>query len=423
MIIRSISKLKQISTQYPSPTIAVSLAVLCLFLGLSTGFWLLFRLFYIIAIAIPLLYLWTRSMIKSLDVEISRETQRAAQGQSIRGFITLRSKSILPKIWLELSDQSTIPAHTSNRTITLPSKGTTIWSYNTEALLRGLYTLGPLTVTATDPFGFFKFSRTFGSESSVLIYPHTPELTYFHTPSSNLPGEGHFRKRSHNITPNIFGLRDYIPGDAFNRIHWPSTAKKNRVIVKDFEIDPSSEIWLLLDFNKTHHTGINLNSTAEISAQICAGLARYFIQSNRSVGLAFFDDSMKVDKPEKGNSHFTRILESLALAKAIGPVAIENLILEQSSKFGRHSTVIAITPSTNTQWVTELKSLHNRGVQVTAITLTANSFGEAISSNNVHKSLEQNGLPYYEITSDTKLNDALSTKISRKSKPIIGDQL
>ena len=85
--------------------------------------------------------------------------------------------------------------------------------------------------------------------------------------------------------------------------------------------------------------------------------------------------------------------------------------------------MIAITPSTNTQWVTELKSLHNRGVQVTAITLTANSFGEAISSNNVHKSLEQNGLPYYEITSDTKLNDALSTKISRKSKPIIGDQL
>ena len=148
-------------------------------------------------------------MINSLDVEIVRETQRATQGQSIRGRITLRSSSILPKIWLELSDQSTIPSHTSKRAITLPSRGTTVWSYNTKALLRGLYTLGPLTVTATDPFGFFKFSKTFDSESTLLIYPYTPEINYFNTPSSNLPGEGHFRKRSHNITPNIFGI--FIP--------------------------------------------------------------------------------------------------------------------------------------------------------------------------------------------------------------------
>ncbi|MCH2658186.1 MAG: DUF58 domain-containing protein [Dehalococcoidia bacterium] len=360
-------------------------------------------------------------MINRLEVEIIRETQRATQGQSIRGRITLRSSSIIPKIWLELSDQSTIPSHTSKRAITLSSRGTTVWSYNTKALLRGLYTLGPLTVTATDPFGFFKFSKTFGSESSLLIYPYTPEITYFNTPSSNLPGEGHFRKRSHNITPNIFGLRDYVSGDAFNRIHWPSTARKGRTIVKEFEIDPSSEIWLLLDLDKTHHVGVNVNSTEEVSAQICAGLARYFIQSNRSVGLAFFDSAMKIDKPEKGNSHFTRILESLALAKAMGTVTMENLILDQSPKFGRHSTVIAITPSTTTQWITELRSLNNRGVQITAITLSGDSFGSSISSDNVHKSLEQNGIPYYNIAAGTDLTNELSRKIPRKFKLTSGD--
>ena len=421
MIIRLISNLKRTCLKFPSPTIALVLAIFCLLLGLSTGFWLLFRLFYIIIIAIPLLYLWTRSMINSLEVEIIRETQRATQGQSIRGRITLRSSSIIPKIWLELSDQSTIPSHTSKRAITLSSRGTAVWSYNTKALLRGLYTLGPLTVTATDPFGFFKFSKTFGSESSLLIYPYTPEITYFNTPSSNLPGEGHFRKRSHNITPNIFGLRDYVSGDAFNRIHWPSTARKGRTIVKEFEIDPSSEIWLLLDLDKTHHVGVNVNSTEEVSAQICAGLARYFIQSNRSVGLAFFDSAMKIDKPEKGNSHFTRILESLALAKAMGTVTMENLILDQSPKFGRHSTVIAITPSTTTQWITELRSLNNRGVQITAITLSGDSFGSSISSDNVHKSLEQNGIPYYNIAAGTDLTNELSRKIPRKFKLTSGD--
>jgi len=362
-------------------------------------------------------------MINSLEVEIVRETQHATQGKSIRGHITLRSNSILPKIWLELSDKSTIPSHTSKRVITLSSRGTTIWSYNTRALLRGVYTLGPLTVTATDPFGFFKFSKIFGDESTLLIYPYIPEISYFNTPSSNLPGEGHFRKRSHNITPNIFGLRDYVSGDSFNRIHWPSTARKGRMIVKEFEIDPSSEIWLLLDLDKTYHTGLNENSTEEISAQICAGLARYFIHANRSVGLVFFDSSIKVAKPEKGNYHFTRILESLALAKAIGSVTMENLILDQSPKFGRHSTVIAITPSINTQWVAELRSLNNRGVQVTAITLTSDSFGELASSDNIYKVLEQNGILYHTITTDTDLAITLSRKISHKIKLTTGDEL
>ena len=130
---------------------------------------------------------------------------------------------------------------------------------------------------------------------------------------------------------------------------------------------------------------------------------------------------MKIDKPEKGNSHFTRILESLALAKAMGTVTMENLILDQSPKVGRHSTVIAITPSTTTQWITELRSLNNRGVQITAITLSGDSFGSSISSDNVHKSLEQNGIPYYNIAAGTDLTNELSRKIPRKFKLTSGD--
>ena len=130
---------------------------------------------------------------------------------------------------------------------------------------------------------------------------------------------------------------------------------------------------------------------------------------------------MKVDKPEKGNSHFTRILESLALAKAIGSVTMEQLILDQSPKFGRHSTVIAITPSTNTQWITELRGLNNRGIQVTAITLNGESFGGFINSDNVYKSLEQNGILHYDIAAGTDLTNALSRKIPHKFKSTTGD--
>ena len=102
---------------------------------------------------------------------------------------------------------------------------------------------------------------------------------------------------------------------------------------------------------------------------------------------------------------------------------MENLILNQSSKFGRHSTVIAITPSINTQWVTELQSLNNRGVQVTAITLTSDSFDELTSPNNIYKTLEQNGILYYAIVTGADLAITLSSKISHKIKLTTGDEL
>ena len=36
------------------------------------------------------------------------------------------------------------------------------------------------------------------------------------------------RRRTHYVTTNAAGVRDYAPGDSFGRIHWPSTARRNR---------------------------------------------------------------------------------------------------------------------------------------------------------------------------------------------------
>src|SRR5690606_31015882 len=57
------------------------------------------------------------------------------------------------------------------------------------------------------------------------------------------------RQRSHNVTTNAAGVRDYAYGDSFNRIHWRSTARKDKLVVKEFEIDPLVDIWIFPDFS------------------------------------------------------------------------------------------------------------------------------------------------------------------------------
>ena len=165
-------------------------------------------------------------------------------------------------------------------------------------------------------------------------------------PPANLPGEGRFRRRTHYVTPNASGVRNYEPGDSFNRIHWPSTARTGQLMVKLFELDPASDIWVILDLDKSVHVGEGDEGTEEFAVQIAASIARFFLVANRSVGFISFGKRLFVEEAERGAQHYTRILEALALATAEGDLPIGTLVQEESKRFGRHTTVVVITPST-----------------------------------------------------------------------------
>ena len=397
-------------------SLAAFLAVLSIVVGFGSGFWLLFRLAYLTLFAIALLYFWTRAMARGLSVSVERTTQRVTQGQAIEGRITVRSSALIPSMWLEVEDPSSVPGHTVKRVLTLGARGVAAWNYRTRTRVRGLYTLGPVTVTASDPFGFFHFTRTFGAESTILVYPNAPDLPNFYIPPANLPGEGRIRRRTHNVTPNVSGVRYYEPGDSFNRIHWPATAHRGEPMVKLFELDPASDIWVVLDLEGKHHAGEGEESTEEAAVSVCASIARYFINANRSVGLISFDRTMRINEPDRGQNHYTRILESLALARAIGDVPLANLLAEESRRFGRHTTVVVVTPSPQQDWALTLMSLGGRGVKVAAVILEADTFGGGTSSLDVYGTLAAGGIYAYTV----KHNDDLGRALSEGSDPTLG---
>lgn len=389
--------------------VAVTTALLCAFVGFATGFWLLFRLAYVVLFALPLLYFWTRSMADGLEADVQRTTQRVTQGQPLEGRVIVRSHSWLPKVWLEVEDPASIPGHSSQRVFTLGSRGVHAWTYRTVTRLRGLYEIGPVRVTATDPFGFFRFTRTFGEVTTILVYPNAPELPNFYLPAANLPGEGRIRRRTHNITPNVSGVREYAPGDSFNRIHWPATARTGEIMIKQFELDPASDIWIVLDLERSQHVGEGEDSTEEVAVSIAASIARFFVNAHRSVGLISFGDDLRVDEPDRGQNHYTRILESLALARAVGDVPLANLLFEESRRFGRHTTVVVVTASARDDWSLTLMSLAGRGVKVAAVLLEADTFGAAESPLGVYSTLASGGIYAYTVKQQDEIDRVLSS--------------
>ncbi len=341
----------------------------------GTGFWLLFRLSYILifGVAAALFIAWAN--LRALSVDVERRTDRAQVGQHALEVIEVRNRSLFPRFWLEAEDPSEMPGHHSGLVILLPPRGSRNWMVDTELRRRGVFKWGPARIASTDPFGIFRITREIGTSQEILVYPQVVELPHFEVPPANLPGEGRFRRRTHQVTPNANGVREYAPGDSFNRIHWKSSARMGHIMVKTFELDPASDIWVVLDLEARVQSGSGDESTEEYGVRVAASVSRHYLIASRSVGLISFGEDLRVIDAERGPQQLTRILESLATARAVGDVSLGSILLEEQRRFGRHTTVILVTSSTDDTWFTQLLSLTQRGVRVAVILLDQSTLG------------------------------------------------
>ena len=214
-------------------------------------------------------------------------------------------------------------------------------------------------VTSGDPFGIFRTSRKLADGANIVVYPKAVPLPAFGRVPGELPGGALQGARVQFSTPNVSSVRDYRPGDAFNRIHWPTTARTNRLMVREFELDPTADVWIVLDLNADAHTGTGLESTEEYAVNATASLAVHLLEPGprRRPGVA---NRHVARRP--GPRQAERILEVLALVRASSQLTLSAMLSAETSRFARSSTLIVVTPSTDEAWARFCQALNGRGV-------------------------------------------------------------
>jgi len=73
----------------------------------------------------------------------------------------------------------------------------------------------------------------------------------FQIPAGSQFGNTRSQQRTQQITSDASTIREFVPGHAFKRIHWLSTARTGRIMVKEFDLEPSVGVWLLLDMQRS----------------------------------------------------------------------------------------------------------------------------------------------------------------------------
>src|SRR5262249_36500222 len=233
------------------------------------------------------------------------------------------------------------------------------WVARTPCTMRGKYTLGPATLISGDPFGIFRLERQVAGTSEVLVYPQTTPLPGFVLPSAELPGGQDVKSRTYHVTPNVASIRDYQPGDSFNRIHWRSTARTGQLMVKDFELDPTAEVYVVLDMQERIQQQLISEqavrdharereprmpeSTEEYSVLAAASIARHLLEQNRSLGLVSWGQHREVIPAERESRQLFKILEALSVLRAHGAQPLAEVLAGAGHRLARHSS-LPLTP-------------------------------------------------------------------------------
>jgi uncharacterized protein (DUF58 family) len=356
-------------------------------------------------------WIWTRFSLSGVSVVRRTGSGRAQVGQALQETLAVRNSGRFGKLWVELLDRSSLPGHDPGRVVGVPGRAAIEWDTRTLCVRRGRYHLGPIEIRSGDPLGIFTSRVEYPDSPEVIVYPAVVDLREVGVPEGTLSGGSTLERRTPHVTSNVAGVRDYIPGDGFNRISWSATARLGRIMVKEFDLDPTADVWVVLDLDRGPHSlatrPVNwtpddrghwpaeawLDATEEYAVTVAASLARRFLDEGRNVGMIASGAHLETIPPDRSDRQFVKILESLAVVRADGELSLAELLAAEDRRFGRHDFVMIVTPSLSERWVAALAEIAQRGVRVSTILIEPETFGSGPSSLLTVSALAASGIP------------------------------
>lgn len=133
-------------------------------------------------------------------------------------------------------------------TARLKPQSATTGTYQILCRPRGIYQVGPTRLTLSDPLRFAQRTVELGEADRLVVYPTIEPLDDFPVVRGRDPSMHAVRPEfSHRGGEDFFTLREYRTGDDLRRVHWPSSAKRDELMIRQLETPWQSRALVVLD--------------------------------------------------------------------------------------------------------------------------------------------------------------------------------
>ena len=194
-------------------------------------------------------------------------------------------------------------------------------TYDVRAAARGRYTIGPLAVRLSDPFGLAQVTSELAGTTDVIVHPRVEALT---APSlgGELASAAATRVR-HLFTQGdeFYTTREYRDGDDLRKVHWRSSAKKGQLMIRQEERPWQARAVIAIDLRLAAHRGQGGRASFERAVSAAASIALRLSRSGYDLALVA-DDGRSV-RPAGMADQGTAILDFLA---SVEPTSTPSLV-------------------------------------------------------------------------------------------------
>jgi uncharacterized protein (DUF58 family) len=264
---------------------------------------------------------------------------QVAAGQQARVQLDLTNDGRMPTGLLLLEDQLPYVLGTRPRFVIdqMGPRWRRTVGYVVRGDVRGKYSIGPMTVRLSDPFGLVELTRSFQSTSSLVVTPRVWPLPPIPL-SGAWTGSGDNRPRAFaSGSAEDVTVREYRRGDDLRRVHWRSSAHAGELMVRREEQPWQSRATVFLDNRRAAHRGSGAASSLEHAVAVTASVCVHLVQRGFLVRL------VTAMGEEPGGSWHERgtltadtapLLETLAVVTEVGQPQLDMHWLQEVGHSG-----------------------------------------------------------------------------------------
>jgi uncharacterized protein (DUF58 family) len=202
--------------------------------------------------------------------------------------------------------------------------------YQIAAAPRGRYRMDGAELLLADPFGLAEARIKMDRADQMLVYPRVYELEGLFT-DGGTPGGDRGRSMLHRASGyDLHSIREHQVGESLRRVHWRSTARRRRLMVKELQDTPRDEACVLLDGDAAAVTGMSPDSSFDVQVRAAASLLRRMSDAGQRSSLVIHAAQRSRHRLGFGSGDWATVLGELAAVEADAPRPLAEFLAESS---------------------------------------------------------------------------------------------
>jgi uncharacterized protein (DUF58 family) len=211
--------------------------------------------------------------------------------------------------------------------------------YFLDGLPRGRYAFTRVRAVLEDPFGLERVEQPIAGEGTLLVYPRLVDLERIFSEGI----EAHQGRRLAMWRPAGFDLhsvREYQQGESLRKVHWPTTARRGELMVKDFDDAARDEVAVVLDAAAAPVAGDAPDSSFEAQVRAAGSILQAHVRAGRRSVLVVNDARRTVQEVHSPGTEWRQAYEVLAAVEPDGPEPVASVLADDASPAARALEVV-----------------------------------------------------------------------------------